>query len=87
MVTAVATVYLAAAVLPRAIGRETVSPAGRETLTVLSANVDLGGADPMALVALVDHYHPDLLSVQELTPSFARKLSRDGSAAASRTRC
>lgn len=77
-VAAIATACLAVAVLPRAIGSETESPAGHETLTVLSANVELGGADPSALLALVDRYHPDLLSVQELTPSFARKLRRDG---------
>jgi endonuclease/exonuclease/phosphatase family metal-dependent hydrolase len=77
-VAVVATSCLAIAVLPRAIGSETESPAGHETLTVLSANVELGGADPNALVALVDRHHPDLLSVQELTPSFAAKLRRDG---------
>jgi endonuclease/exonuclease/phosphatase family metal-dependent hydrolase len=77
-VAAVATTCLAIAVLPRAIGSETESPAGHETLTVLSANAELGGADPDALVALVDRYHPDLISVQELTPSFARKLRGDG---------
>ena len=78
MVAAVATICLAITVLPRAIGSETESPAGHETLTVLSANVELGGADPGALVALVDRYRPDLLSVEELTPSFARKLRGDG---------
>lgn len=78
VVAAIATVYLAAAVLPRAIGSEAVAAEGRETLTVLSANVYLGSADPNALVALVDRYHPDLLSVQELTPSFVRKLHREG---------
>jgi endonuclease/exonuclease/phosphatase (EEP) superfamily protein YafD len=77
-VAAIATVYLAATVLPRAIGSEAVRAEGRETLTVLSANVYLGSADPSALVALVDRYHPDLLSVQELTPSFARRLRRAG---------
>lgn len=77
-VTAAATACLMAAVLPRAIGSETERAAGHETLTVLSANVYLGTADPAALVALVDRYHPDLLSVQELTPSFARKLRRAG---------
>jgi endonuclease/exonuclease/phosphatase (EEP) superfamily protein YafD len=75
---AVAATSLAVAVLPRAIGSETESAVGHETLTVLSANVELGGADASALVALVDRYHPDLLSIQELTPSFARKLHRDG---------
>jgi endonuclease/exonuclease/phosphatase (EEP) superfamily protein YafD len=77
-IAGVATACLAAAVLPRAIGSETESPLGRKTLTVLSANVELGGADPRALLALVDRYDPDVLSVLELTPSFAAKLRRDG---------
>jgi endonuclease/exonuclease/phosphatase (EEP) superfamily protein YafD len=75
---ATTTAFLAAAVLPRAVGSEAVSAEGRKTLTVLSANVYLGDADPGALVALVDRYRPDLLSVQELTPSFARRLRRAG---------
>lgn len=75
---AVATVCLAAAVLPRAIGSEAEPAAGHRTLTVLSANVFLGAADPAALMTLVDRFRPDLLSVQELTPSFARKMSRAG---------
>jgi endonuclease/exonuclease/phosphatase (EEP) superfamily protein YafD len=75
---ALAMAYLAVAVLPRAIGSETEAAVGHETLTVLSANVERGGADPSALVALVDRYHPDLLSIEELTPSFAGKLRRDG---------
>ena len=70
--------YFAGAVMPRAVGTETVPVGGRETLTVLSANVYLGGADPAALLELVDRYQPDLLSVQELTPSFAGRLRRAG---------
>lgn len=77
-VAATSTVLLAAAVLPRAIGSEAVRAEGGETLTVFSANVYLGDADPRALVALVDRYRPDLLSVQELTPSFAHRLRRAG---------
>jgi endonuclease/exonuclease/phosphatase (EEP) superfamily protein YafD len=77
-VAAVATAYLATAVLPRAVGGETEAAAGHETLTVVSANVELGGADPAALIALVDRYHADLLSVQELTPAFAASLRRKG---------
>ncbi|HSS05264.1 MAG TPA: endonuclease/exonuclease/phosphatase family protein [Solirubrobacterales bacterium] len=69
---------LAAVVLPRTIGSSTAQAAGHETLTVLSANVHVGGADPAGLVGLVDRFHPDLLSVQELTPSFAAKLRRAG---------
>ncbi len=77
-IVAIIAAYLAAVTLPRAIGSETVAAAGHETFTVLSANVYLGTADPSALVALVDRYNPDLLSVQELTPSFARGLRQAG---------
>jgi endonuclease/exonuclease/phosphatase (EEP) superfamily protein YafD len=78
MLAALAMLCLAAVVLPRAIGGETADAAGHETLTVLAANVHVGGADPDALVGLVDRLHPDLLSVEELTPSFAAKLKRAG---------
>jgi len=77
-VTALVTLCLAAAVLPRAIGAGTVDPAGRETLTVLSANLYVGHGDPEAIVGLVDRYDVDLLVLQELTPKFARKLRRAG---------
>jgi endonuclease/exonuclease/phosphatase (EEP) superfamily protein YafD len=77
-VVAVATACLAAAVLPRAIGSETVRAPEGETLTVVSANVYLGTADAAALVGLVERLDADLLSVQELTPSFARRLRRLG---------
>jgi endonuclease/exonuclease/phosphatase (EEP) superfamily protein YafD len=77
-VTALVTLCLAAAVLPRAIGGETVDPTGRETISVLSSNVYVGHADPEALVDLVDRYDVDLLSVQELTPKFTRQLHRAG---------
>lgn len=75
---ALATLSLAAVVLPRAVGSETVAVEGRETLRVLAANVHHGTADPEALVTLVDRLHPDVLSVEELTPSFARKLADAG---------
>ena len=77
-VTAAATLCLALAVLPRAIGDGTVSAQGRETLTVLSSNVYRGKGDPEALVDLVDRYDVDLLAVQELTPRFARELRAAG---------
>jgi len=77
-VAAVATLCLALAVLPRAIGDGTVDPRGRETFSVLSANVYRGKGDPQALVELVDRYDVDLLSVQELTPRFARGLHKAG---------
>ena len=78
LVAALATVSLAAVVLPRTVGAGTVDPAGRETLTVVSTNIHHGTADPAAVIALVDRYDADLLSVQELTPSFARRLSAAG---------
>lgn len=76
--TALATLALALAVLPRAIGDGTVEAAGRPTLSVLSANVHHGTADAGRLVALVDRFEPDVLAIQELTPSFAAKLRRSG---------
>ncbi len=78
LVAGLATIALLGAVLPRAIETETVSAAGRGTLTVLAANVHDGDGDPAALVALVDRLHPDLLSVEELTPAFARELASAG---------
>jgi endonuclease/exonuclease/phosphatase (EEP) superfamily protein YafD len=78
LLAAVAVLCLGAAILPRTIGSETADAAGHETLSVLAANVHHGTADPDALVALVDRYKPDLLSVEELTPSFAAKLQRAG---------
>lgn len=78
LVTAVATLCLAVAVLPRAIGDGTVEAAGRETLDVLSVNILRGRAEPAAVVALVERFEPDLLSVQELTPRFALELREHG---------
>jgi endonuclease/exonuclease/phosphatase family metal-dependent hydrolase len=77
-VAALATLCLAATVLPRAIGDGTVDAAGRETLTVLSANIHHGTGEAGALVEMVDRYRPDLLAVQELTPSFDRRIRRAG---------
>jgi endonuclease/exonuclease/phosphatase (EEP) superfamily protein YafD len=78
LVAGLATLCLAATVLPRAVGAETVSAKGRETLNVLAANIHHGTADPAALIELVDRLHPDLLSIEELTPGFARKLRAAG---------
>ncbi len=75
---ALATFALAAMILPRTIGSDTAEAAGHETLTVLSTNIHHGTADPQVVVALVDRYRPDLLSVQELTPRFAGELRAAG---------
>ncbi|MFL5833402.1 MAG: endonuclease/exonuclease/phosphatase family protein [Solirubrobacterales bacterium] len=78
LVAALATLCLALAVLPRAIGDGTVDADGREAFTVLSSNVYRGKGDPEALAELVDRYDVDLLAIQELTPRFARDLRRAG---------
>lgn len=78
LVAALATLLLAIAVLPREVGDGTVEANGRPTFVVLAANIHRGTADPAAVVALVDRYHPDLLSVEELTPRFARELAAAG---------
>lgn len=75
---ALALVCLGAVLLPRAIGGETVSASGRETVRVLAANVYRGKADPDVLVALVDRLHPDVLSVEELTKTFSQELEAAG---------
>ena len=77
-VAAVVMLCLASVVLPRTIGSSAAQAAGHETLTVLSTNIHHGTADPDAVVALVDRYRPDLLSVQELTPRFAAELKQAG---------
>ena len=78
VVAALVTACLIAAVLPRAVGDNTASADGRPTLSVLSTNIYLGRADPATIVGLVDRYDVDLLSVQELTPTFAVELRRAG---------
>ncbi len=78
VLAAIAAACLIALILPRLVDNETADASGHETLTVLSANIHHGTADPDAIVALVDRYHPDLLSVQELTPAFAAKMKKAG---------
>lgn len=77
-VAAATTICLMAAVAPRAAGDGEEFPAGAEELRVLSANIHHGTAEPDALVNLVERFEPDLLSVQELTPDFARRLRMAG---------
>jgi endonuclease/exonuclease/phosphatase (EEP) superfamily protein YafD len=78
VLAAVAMLFLAAAVLPRAVGDGTASAAGHETLDVLSANVHRGTADPEALKGLVERFHPDLFSVQEMTATYVGRFEATG---------
>ncbi len=75
---ALAAICLGAAVLPREFGDGTVSAAGRQTLSVLAANVHEGGASPAGLIHLVDELHPDVLTIEEYTPRFGRELAAAG---------
>ncbi len=77
-IAGLATVCLAAVVLPRAVGSEATDPSGHRRFVVLSANIHHGTVDPRDLAAMVGRYRPDLLSVQELTPGFAHELGHAG---------
>lgn len=65
----------AAVVLPRAFGGGVGDRSGT-ALEVMTANLKVGKADPNRFVALVEELDPDLLAVQELTPSIAAALER-----------
>jgi endonuclease/exonuclease/phosphatase (EEP) superfamily protein YafD len=75
---ALAVALLATAVLPRALGGGEAVPPGAAELTVLSANIHHGTADPEELVGLVESVDPDVLAVQELNAHYAVKLRRAG---------
>jgi endonuclease/exonuclease/phosphatase (EEP) superfamily protein YafD len=75
---ALATVCFAAAIVPRTIADGTVSAAGHRTVRVLAANVHHGKASPSGVVELVDSLHPEILTIEELTPRFARQLDHAG---------
>jgi endonuclease/exonuclease/phosphatase (EEP) superfamily protein YafD len=69
---------LAAVVAPRAFGGPDHGPRDGRPLSVMSANLRRGEADPRAVVRLVDRHAVELLSLQELTPSAAARLDAAG---------
>ncbi|NUT40747.1 MAG: endonuclease/exonuclease/phosphatase family protein [Thermoactinospora sp.] len=71
----VATLALAAAVLPRYFSDAGAEPGGRP-LRVLAMNLRLGAADAGAVLELVERVRPDVVTVQELTPQSKRRLGR-----------
>ncbi|MGN9779861.1 endonuclease/exonuclease/phosphatase family protein [Nonomuraea sp. ZG12] len=71
------TVVLACTVLPRAAATEPEGASG-ETLRVLAANLLVGSADEVALMALVERLRPDVLALQELTPAAQARLDAAG---------
>ncbi|WP_433216231.1 endonuclease/exonuclease/phosphatase family protein [Microtetraspora malaysiensis] len=68
---------LAACVLPRAVPGGDPAAAGPR-LRVLSANLKKGAVPPEKLVALVRELRPDVLTLQELTPSAVTGLRAAG---------
>ncbi|WP_433413643.1 endonuclease/exonuclease/phosphatase family protein [Microtetraspora malaysiensis] len=68
---------LAACVLPRTVPGGDPAAAGPR-LRVLSANLKKGAVPPEKLVALVRELRPDVLALQELTPSAATGLRAAG---------
>jgi len=74
---ALAVALLAAGVLPRALGDAQPDAAG-PSLTVASANLYYGRADPHAILHLVRAHRVDILSLQELTPEAVAALDAAG---------
>lgn len=68
---------LALAVVPRAVPGGEPDVAGPR-LTVMTANLFKGHADPDAVVALARRYDVDVLSLQELTPASLARLDGAG---------
>jgi endonuclease/exonuclease/phosphatase family metal-dependent hydrolase len=68
----------AVSVLPRAVLDGDRPDASGPTLTLMTANLMLGQADPERIVELVREHGVDVLSVQELTPEADAALRRAG---------
>jgi endonuclease/exonuclease/phosphatase family metal-dependent hydrolase len=78
VITAVATVALAACVLPRWISDHGSEPDGGTVIRVMSVNMLFGGADPKAIVDLVKQYDVDLVALQEYTAEAKAALDAGG---------
>jgi endonuclease/exonuclease/phosphatase (EEP) superfamily protein YafD len=74
----VVAVALGSVVVPRVLGGSQDPVAGGRGLTVLSANLRLGEADPEALMALAREHDADVLSLQELTRESLSRLAAAG---------
>jgi endonuclease/exonuclease/phosphatase (EEP) superfamily protein YafD len=78
LVALAAAVALVAAVAPRALDGPQAAIAGGPSLTVLTANLRYGNADPDALVALARRSGADLVSLQELPTEELRAIDAAG---------
>lgn len=72
------TAAFAILVLPRAFGGPTEATPPGPPLRVMAANMMLGTGSPADLTALVDELHPDVVSIEELTPALANELDALG---------
>jgi endonuclease/exonuclease/phosphatase (EEP) superfamily protein YafD len=73
----IAATFLLAAVVPRTLPGDS-GPSDGAPLRVLAANVHHGTADPAALVGLVREKQVDVLSIEEFTPGFERRVEAAG---------
>jgi endonuclease/exonuclease/phosphatase (EEP) superfamily protein YafD len=64
-------------IAPRAVAGGQPSPAGPH-LTVMTANLRFGRADPRTVLRLIRRYHVDVLSLEELTPGELQRLDDAG---------
>ncbi|WP_433216142.1 endonuclease/exonuclease/phosphatase family protein [Dactylosporangium sp. CS-047395] len=78
LITAIATVALAACVLPRWISDTSPEPQDGPGLRVLSVNMLMGGADASTIVGLVQRLDVDLVALQEYTPEAKAALNSAG---------
>ncbi|HEX6228145.1 MAG TPA: endonuclease/exonuclease/phosphatase family protein [Solirubrobacterales bacterium] len=78
IVAALALGGLVTVLLPRAVGDAEAVPPDAVPLDVLSVNIHHGTASVGDLLEMVERREAEILSVQELTPKFARELERRG---------
>lgn len=64
--------------IPPSAARATADRIGGTPLTLMTVNVEYGGADAAAVLALVGSYQVDVLVVEEMTPAFADRLGLAG---------
>lgn len=82
VVAVLAAVALVAYVLPRGVRLIDPPAAGSGTeLTVMSANVLVGTADPATVMRIVEEHDVDVLSLQESRPEWIARLDAQGGAA------
>ena len=74
-------VALVLAVAPRALGGPQDALPGGRSLSVMTANIRFGQADPRALLAIAREHRVEVLSLQELTPDAVPRLDAAGARA------